>query len=82
MTRWLLSWMGASMSALALSAFAHTDDHARAKVDYSKAQEMAFGDVAIIPLHIQKNIWATRAGYSFVPTVGETLHLVDVKQGK
>ena len=42
----------------------------------------AFGDVAIIPLHIQKNIWATRAGYSFVPTVGETLHLVDVKPGK
>ena len=47
-----------------------------------QAQEMAFGDVAIIPLHIQKNIWATRAGYSFVPTVGETLHLVDVKQQK
>jgi len=57
------------------------DDGAREN-SLQQAQETAFGDVALIPLHIQKNIWATRAGFSFVPTVGETLHLVDVKQGK
>ena len=43
---------------------------------------MAFDDVAMIPLHIQKNIWATRAGFTYVPTVGEDLHLVDVKPAK
>ena len=43
---------------------------------------MAFDDVAIIPLHIQKNIWATRAGFTYVPTVGEDLQLVDVKPVK
>ena len=43
---------------------------------------MAFDDVAIIPLHIQKNIWATRAGITYVPTVGEDLRLVDVRPAK
>ena len=33
----------------------------------------------LIPLHIQKNIWATRAGLTYVPTVGEDLQLVNVK---
>ncbi|HEY2619106.1 MAG TPA: ABC transporter substrate-binding protein [Acetobacteraceae bacterium] len=54
------------------------DDAAREKL-LQQAQRMAFDDVAIIPLHIQKNIWATRAGFSYVPTVGEDLRLVDVK---
>ena len=47
-----------------------------------QAQQLAFDDVAIIPLHIQKNIWATRAGLTYVPTVGEDLHLVNVKPAK
>jgi hypothetical protein len=38
--------------------------------------------VAIIPLHIQKNIWATRAGLTYVPTVGEDLNLVNVKSAQ
>lgn len=62
-------------------ALGTADDAAREKL-LQKAQEMAFDDVAIIPLHIQKNIWATRAGLTYVPTVGEDLHLVDVKPAK
>jgi len=57
------------------------DDGAREKI-LQKAQKVAFDDVAIIPLHIQKNIWATRAGFSYVPTVGEGLKLVNVKPVK
>ena len=37
---------------------------------------------AMIPLHIQKNIWATRAGLTYVPTVGEDLQLVNVRPAK
>ena len=48
------------------------DDAAREKL-LQQAQRLAFDDVAIIPLHIQKNIWATRAGLTYVPTVGEDL---------
>jgi len=59
-------------------ALATTDDAAREKL-LQQAQRIAFDDVAIIPLHIQKNIWATRAGLSYVPTIGEDLILVNVK---
>jgi peptide/nickel transport system substrate-binding protein len=57
------------------------DDAAREKI-LQQAQKLAFDDVAIIPLHIQKNIWATRAGFTYVPTVGEDLQLVNVKPAK
>jgi peptide/nickel transport system substrate-binding protein len=57
------------------------DDAAREKI-LQKAQRLTFDDVAIIPLHIQKNIWATRAGLTYVPTVGEDLRLVDVRPAK
>jgi peptide/nickel transport system substrate-binding protein len=61
------------------AALGTADDGAREKL-LQAAQQLAFDDVAIIPLHIQKNIWATRAGFSYVPSVTEDLHLVDVKQ--
>lgn len=47
-----------------------------------QAQHVALDDVAIIPLHIQKNIWATRAGLTYVPTVGEDLQLIDVRPAR
>jgi peptide/nickel transport system substrate-binding protein len=46
-------------------ALGTADDAAREKV-LQKAQRLAFDDVAIIPLHIQKNIWATRAALTYV----------------
>jgi peptide/nickel transport system substrate-binding protein len=62
-------------------ALTTADNAAREKV-LQQAQRVVFEDVALIPLHIQKNIWATRAGLSYVPTVGEDLHLVNVKPAK
>ncbi len=62
-------------------ALATADDAAREKLQ-QQAQRVAFDDVAIIPLHIQKNIWATRAGLTYVPTVGENLRLTDVRPAK
>ena len=59
-------------------ALGTADDNAREKM-LQDATRMAMQDVAIIPLHIQKNIWATRAGLTYVPTVGEGLMLVNVK---
>lgn len=59
-------------------ALGTADDNAREKM-LQDATRMAMQDVAIIPLHIQKNIWATRASLTYVPTVGEGLMLVNVK---
>jgi peptide/nickel transport system substrate-binding protein len=60
----------------------HTaDDNAREKL-LQDATRMAMNDVAIIPLHIQKNVWATRANLTYIPTVGEALQLVNVKPAK
>ena len=69
------------LDKLIAQALATTDDAAREKV-LQLAQRVAFDDVAIIPLHIQKNIWATRAGLTYVPTVGEDLRLVDVRPAR
>jgi peptide/nickel transport system substrate-binding protein len=70
-----------AIDALIGKALGTADDAAREKV-LIQAQRAAFEDVAIIPLHIQKNIWATSARLSYVPTVGESLRLIDVKAAK
>jgi peptide/nickel transport system substrate-binding protein len=74
-------YANAELDKLIEQAVATADDTAREKL-LQQAQRLAFDDVAIIPLHIQKNIWATRTGFSYVPTVGETLQLIDVKPVK
>lgn len=70
-----------ALDALIAKALGTADDGAREQV-LRAATRMAMQDVAIIPLHIQKNIWATRAGLSYVPTVGEDLQLVNVQVAK
>ena len=45
---------------------ATADDGAREKL-LQQATQMAFDDVAIIPLHNQKNTWAMRAGLTYDP---------------
>lgn len=62
-------------------ALGTADDAAREKI-LQQAQRIVFKDVALIPLHIQKNIWATRAGLTYTPTVGEDLRLIQVKPAK
>jgi len=59
-------------------ALATPDDAAREKI-LIQAERMAFDDVAIIPLHIQMNIWASSARLTFVAGVGETPRLLDIK---
>jgi peptide/nickel transport system substrate-binding protein len=67
-----------AIDTLIAQALGTADDAAREKV-LIQAEKMAFDDVAIIPLHIQKNIWATSAKLTYVPSVGETPRLIDVK---
>ena len=74
-------YSNAELDRLIDQALGTADDAAREKV-LQQAQRVAFDDVAIIPLHIQKNIWATRTGLTYVPTVGEDLRLVNVHQAK
>jgi peptide/nickel transport system substrate-binding protein len=59
-------------------ALGTADDAAREKI-LIQAEKMTFDDVAIIPIHIQKNIWATSAKLTYVPSVGETPRLFDLK---
>jgi peptide/nickel transport system substrate-binding protein len=70
-----------ALDTLIGQAVGTADDAAREKL-LQQAMTMAMDDVALIPLHIQTNIWATRAGLTYVPTVGEELRLVDVRQAK
>jgi peptide/nickel transport system substrate-binding protein len=70
-----------AIDALIGQALATGDDAAREKILIA-AQKMAFDDVAIIPIHIQKNIWASSVRLTYAPTVGETLRVVDVKPAK
>jgi len=59
-------------------ALGMADDTAREK-QLQQATKLAMEDVGLIPLHIQKNIWATHARLSYVPSVGEDLQLLNVK---
>jgi peptide/nickel transport system substrate-binding protein len=70
-----------ALDRLIEQAVGTADDIAREKL-LQQAMTMAMDDVALIPLHIQTNIWATRAGLTYVPTVGEELRLVDVRPAK
>ena len=59
-----------------------TADDAKRETMLQDATAMAMQDVAIIPLHIQKNVWATRASLTYVPGVDERLRLIDVRPVK
>jgi peptide/nickel transport system substrate-binding protein len=47
-----------------------------------KAMKLAMDDVAVIELHLQKNIWATRAGLIYEPRVDESTLAMDVREAK
>jgi peptide/nickel transport system substrate-binding protein len=67
-----------ALDGLITQALGTADDGAREKL-LQQATRLAMDDVGLIPLHIQKNIWATRTGLSYVPSVGEDLKLINVK---
>ena len=60
------------------AAVAEMDDSKREKI-LQDAQRRAFEDVAIIPLHIQTNIWAMRRGLQHSARVDELTRAQDVR---
>ena len=58
------------MDAIAAEGMRTLDDAAREKL-LQQAMQVAMEDVAVIPLHTQKNVWATRRGLVYEPRVDE-----------
>jgi peptide/nickel transport system substrate-binding protein len=58
------------MDALLAQALQTVDDDKREAV-LRQATEEAIGDVGVIPLHYQINVWASRKGVSYVPRADE-----------
>ena len=59
-----------TVDALIDKALSIGDDKAREPV-LMEATRVSMNDLAFIPLHIQKNIWATRAGLAYQARVDE-----------
>ena len=57
------------------------DDSAREKL-LQQATRMAMEDVAIVPLHQQKNIWAMRKGLTYAARADEENRVFDIKPVK
>lgn len=60
------------------AALSEMDDEKREKI-LQDAQRLAMEDVAIIPLHIQTNIWAMRKGLAHTPRADELTRTQDVR---
>eukprot|EP01037_Dinobryon_pediforme_P009341 gene9341-9422_t len=62
-------------------AMVTTDDTAREKL-LIEGITMAMEDVAVVPLHQQKNTWASRAGLTYVPRVDEHTSVTDLRPAR
>jgi peptide/nickel transport system substrate-binding protein len=58
------------MDATLDQALATVDDAKREKL-LQQATELAIGDLGIIPLHHQTNLWGTRKGIAYTPRTDE-----------
>ncbi len=67
-----------ALDSLIDKAVSTADDGAREAL-LIQATRMAMDDVAIIPLHNQKNTWATRAGFTYVPRADEETRAYDLR---
>lgn len=67
-----------ALDAVLERALATSDDAAREKL-LQEATRMAFAEVAIVPLHEQKNVWAMKAGLTYAPRADEQTRLVDLR---
>jgi peptide/nickel transport system substrate-binding protein len=65
------------LDALLERALATVDDAAREKL-LQDATRIAIEDVGIIPLHIQKNVWAARRGFIHTARADELTRAMDV----
>jgi peptide/nickel transport system substrate-binding protein len=57
------------------------DDHKR-EVALQDATRVAMNDVALIPLHIQKNVWGMKAGLTYVARADEATQAMGVWPAK
>jgi peptide/nickel transport system substrate-binding protein len=66
------------MDAVLVHALATVDDSKREKL-LQEATELAIGDLGIVPLHHQVNIWAARKGIAYVPRTDERTYAHEFK---
>jgi peptide/nickel transport system substrate-binding protein len=66
------------VDALIAKLMVEPDDAKREKL-VIEATRMAMQDVAMIPLHLQKNIWAMKAGLTFEPRADEETRIMDLR---
>ncbi len=66
------------MDGLLAEALRTVDDPKREKL-LQEATAVAMGDLGIIPLHHQVNVWATRKGLSYVPRTDERTYAFEFK---
>ena len=72
-------YSNATLDALIKQASSTMDDAARAKL-LAEANEVALGDLAIIPIHYQVNIWAAKKGITVTPRVDEWTLLTGISK--
>ncbi|MGE0419480.1 MAG: ABC transporter substrate-binding protein [Acetobacteraceae bacterium] len=63
------------------TAMITADDKERERL-LQRAQRIAIEDVALIPLHIQKNVWAMAAGLTYAARQDEETHAMGVQPAK
>jgi len=56
-----------------------TADDAQREAMTIEATRQAMADVSTIPLHLQKNIWAMKAGLTYIPRADEETRIVDLR---
>jgi ABC-type transport system substrate-binding protein len=63
---------------LRVRALATVDDPKRERL-LQQATEIAVGDLGIIPLYHQLNVWATRKGIAYAPRTDERTYAFELK---
>jgi peptide/nickel transport system substrate-binding protein len=70
-----------ALDALIDKALVTVDDGAREKI-LMDGVRMVMADQALIPLHQQKNTWATKAGLTYIPRADEETRVFDLRPSK
>ncbi|MFC7552684.1 ABC transporter substrate-binding protein [Pseudoroseomonas wenyumeiae] len=65
---------------LVIEGLRTADDEKRESV-FKQAMKLAMDDVGVIPLHMQKNIWALRGALKYEPRADEYTVAMNVKRG-
>jgi peptide/nickel transport system substrate-binding protein len=71
-------YSNAKMDALLVQALATVEDARRERL-LQEATEIAIGDLGVVPLHHQVNVWAARKGISYLPRTDERTYAQEFK---